>query len=433
MLLVILVLSISLMFFATGWRNLSPAIRMPLITYCGAYAITTLIGATLIGLTNNSFSIKVLSNFGINIALLPNKFDYGYWLLLYGPMIIPLWIVFFANKFLPKLRTVKFYWLNQPVSLLSFWFVFVLFLGYFLTKMISIISEGTLLSLLKNIDYQSSILLRYQLIKQFGDIFYGLAYSTLPTFSHVALYQWSKTRSTGWAVTFLISFLFISTLFLMIIMKAVLLVYLVSIGLGLYILKIVRSLNFLLLISGVIWMVITLYQSFVLASWQALDSFILIIFRIASSFPFYYILYPKILPFTGIYIPGVNTPPHDNQIVFTYMHPSIDWVIGNVTGASSLLAYSQGGFGFALFVMIVTGFFILLISQIGNNIRGPLQYALYIQALVFLYYLTQISIQSAFITSYGIIWGLVGIVILWLISIVFQSALSNQTLKQSGS
>ena len=175
--------------------------------------------------------------------------------------------------------------------------------------------------------------------------------------------------------------------------------------------------------------VITCYQYFIKPDWSILDSIYLILFRVASSFPFYYALYPKVLSYTGIYlgIPifGFGAAPHDNQVVWSYMYPGTNWIVGAVVGPSPLLAYSQAGFIFAFFTMALIGLFILLIASIGRQLRGPLQYALYMQGLVFLYYLTQISVQSAFMSSYGILWGLLGIGILFIVSLIFRSALRH--------
>ncbi len=169
-------------------------------------------------------------------------------------------------------------------------------------------------------------------------------------------------------------------------------------------------------------LVIYSYESFVTQEWHFLETIDLILFRLASSFPFYYMLFPKILPYTGIYIPLLTPTPNDNNVVFSYMYPKIDWTVGSVVGSAPLLAYSQAGLTYAIFVMILIGLFIFLISQIGKKIRGPLTFSLYLNAIVFLYYLTQISLQSALVSAYGIIGGFLGIGILFITSLLIRSA-----------
>lgn len=404
--------------FYIGWNSLTPQLKFSFFMYGGAYTITTLVGGTLIGLISNHFALNILESYGINVALIARKFDFGYWVLLYGPLIIPLWVILAINQCLSRTLTLKWPILNQSVSLMSFWFVFLFFLIYFAIKLFDFVLSDNFLNLINNHNYQSSILFRRQLIVQLRSTFFGLAYSTMPTFSHVALYQWSKTKSRLWLFTFLISALTITCIYLIIVLKGMLLIYLVSIAFGLYFLKIIKKLNFVILMGCSVLLLITLYQSLFNNNWHFLDSIYLILFRGSSSFPFYYSLYPKVLPFSGLHIMST-----DNLDVFNYMYQGVDWTIGSVSAPSQLIAYSQGGFILALSILILTGFFIYIISLIGSQIRGPLRYALFMQALVFLYYLTQTSVQAAFITSYGIIWALFGIGILFVCSNIFSKAL----------
>ncbi len=222
------------------WKQLNQEAKIPFITYTGAYTATTMIGGIFLGLVNNQYAMGVLKRFGINTFSLPVNFDLGYWILLFCPIIIPALVLVMIRKLFYKLITFEIHWLNQSVSLVAFWYVFLIFLIYYFFKMYNIFSSGAIFNLIKNIDYQSTILFRHDLIGRLGSIFYGLSYSTIPTFSYVSLFQWSKTRSIAWKLTFFISLFVTSLIYLSIVMKAILLIYLISIIFGLYFLKKIR-------------------------------------------------------------------------------------------------------------------------------------------------------------------------------------------------
>ncbi|MBS0350813.1 MAG: hypothetical protein JSR33_06465 [Proteobacteria bacterium] len=425
-LLVALFFFATLIVFAFEWKNFSFSLKVSFWSYAGSYIATTLIGATLIGgLFDKSFPLSILNKFYINTSLLPAQFDSGYWTLAYGSLLIPFWIILFFNRLCSNHTLFKMSWLDQSISIIAFWLVCLPFVLYFSANMYFIWNAG-FYKLISHLDYQSSILFRYQLFNQFSPAFYGLAYFALPVFSHVALYQWVTSRSILWGFSFIFLAGLIFLLYIMIVMKGVLLIYLVSLIIGCYTLKIFRSFSFLILILGLVLAIITIYQSLVLGNWHWLDSFILMIFRLSSSFPFFYFLYPKIIPFSGIYIPGITHAPHENTIVFTYMHPSIEWVIGSVTGAAPLMSYTQGGLGFAFFTMFAIGIFIFLISKILKKHHSVFRYTLFIQCLVFLYYLTQISLQAAFISSFGIFWAIFTISLLWGSASLFAAAFKSK-------
>jgi len=409
------VVLLSLVVLSVAFRYASTGLRLPLGIYCGAYLLTTVIGATIIALPGGT-ELWIEYNGDADTTVLHAFTNARYWFLLYSPFLIPPFVAMTAERIrlVPSTRTVN----RRPpeITFLAFAIVFALLAGYcFLTLSINgYLGDAAGIFRLGG-DYVSVIQLRTEIFSNLGRTFFGLLYVGLPVLSHVAFYQALKLRTHKWRFAFVFSVFTICILVLLTAQKGPLILYFLSLTIGYSIIRRTRiwaitaaALTCLAMLNA--------FQIFVLGDWSVLQSAFLVIFRMANAFPFYCSLYPEVLHFTGIDVGldlvGVVPRPTENEIVFNYMYPDVDWVQGAAPAPAHLAAYVQGGLPFAVATLMLIGIAVAVVARAGRRLESSLSYGAYIGGLFFLYYLTQITLRGALITNYGLAWAAVVLVAL---------------------
>lgn len=411
-------LSLVVWYFVWKWADRST--RLPLIFYCGFYFITTLIGAVLIGLSDGK-CLEPLG-WGLDFQVLRDVNNIRYWCLLFMPMIVPPIIVISLarSRIIENAVRNTACRLNAIPSQLGFLVVYGMWSGYCLAKLYVTGQIGTIFKWQSHRgDYVSMILQRTEMASMLGSVFFGLVYITLPMLSFYALYCGVRERGLAWKAIFCFSAFTTSVISLSLMQKGPVLLFFVFIGIGLVELKVIkpRSLGFIGL--GLVFLLTTL-QRFMADSWSYEQTFNLIVFRMAHSYPYYLNVYPDLLPFFGIdlglHLIGMGEIASDNNVVFDYMYPAVDWVQGAAPGPAHVRAYGQGGLLFALVTLLFIGLGIKMAGVLRRYIAGPLSFSLYMASLVCMYFLTQTSAREAVLSCYGICWAMPGIVPLWLLS-----------------
>jgi len=399
-----------------GWRYSGPQYRAPLGVYIGSYLVTTVFGATVLGL---GWREGVL-NFGLATMFADATTHPGYWVLLYAPMaVVPVTLILVRRDQRPSGLTRLIHKFNCDVSLGGYYFVFLLFTVYCVIYMDKF-------GFLRNItwaatvagEYQALISQRVAMAGSLGTLFFGVVYTTLPTLSSVALYQTVRRRTLRWSIAFALSVATITLLSLSTIQKAPLMVYFFGCCLAFLVLGVARKLLILAVAAGLA--LFSVLQLLFQSNWAPIDTLNLILFRVASSFPFYATLFPSVLPYQGsgygLGMLGFGTRANDNLIVFDYMYPDIKWVQGAVAAPAHMRAFAAGGYTGAVTVLLLIGLFVILVGKVRTCIRGPLVFALYMQGLTTMYYLTQTSVQSVLVESYGLGFAIVAVLPLWVCS-----------------
>jgi hypothetical protein len=401
------------------WRKLDADVRYPLALYCAIYVVTTLLGASLIALSNGDILSQL--NYGVDLRVLTDLGSLTYWSLLFAPLIVPLlWVLLFSKNLVAEeifARVLPHF--RDRLTIAS---LLVTFTGLASYCILDLYWNGYLGSLLTLVsfrgDYLSIIVLRAEMISTLGSSFFGIAYIALPTLSQCALYQYAHTRSWAWQLAFIFTLLVTAFLCISTIQKSLVLIYLFFLGIGLAELKVIRWWTLGIVLTMII-LLLTVMQSFFLEDWDIWRSLDLITFRLASSYPYYVRLYPDVLPYIGIdwgsHLIGLGEPPADSLDVFDYMYPGITWVQGSTPAAAHIRAYAQAGPLFAVVTLALIGFLLTAIGGLRRRIKGPLTYALYMQTLVLLYYLTQTSLREAVLSCYGIFWACVALVCVWVV------------------
>jgi hypothetical protein len=422
---------LALTVWVISWKFISREAHTLLLLYSSFYIVSTLIGATIIGLTDSSILDGFQWTWGLDIGRIKNTDTFKYWYVLYAPLVVtPLILlqVKHKNKYIQNfnlLSNTSQYSKLLNTDILSFSIALLILAIYCLFNMYKYGYSPSLANW-KALggDYQALIQARTAMISTLGGDFYGVVYMSLPTLSQMALYQAIKTKKDKivWFFLFGLSFFIITVLSVSILQKAALLIYYLSLTVSLIILRVIKRWMFPIALPIVIWLffyILNFLQSFMSNNWDSLQGLSLVFLRTASSFPFYINLYPDILPYSGIDIGldmvGLDKYPSDNLIVFNYMYPSVTWIQGSVAAAAHVRAYSQGGLIYALFTLVLIGLVIRLLARLGkklNQLQSPLLYSLYIQGgIISLYYINQGSIRDVLLVSYGVKWVLVGLFI----------------------
>jgi hypothetical protein len=432
MTLILIVLSLICIYKAS---RLPFHFKFPLLVFCIAYLITVAIGATLIAMPHNYLTQKILKTYGITRELFDKNLGPGYHFLLYIPFIIPITIVLLLHRYVDKLKMRIPGFFNSQINLLAYCCVLAV-ISIYLWSVIAIeFKVSNVMTLFQHSLYKQSILMRAAVEKSAGAIFYPLLYMSLPTLSHIALFQWQRFRSRIWLIVFLISAINIILLVLCTLQKGPLVVYALSIALGIYVLNPKRI--YALIVGACVGMVIiTGYQYFLLShSWHLLNSLNLVIFRTAASFPFYYLIYPDVIPFSGpdfaLDLLGLTEhPAKDNLIIFHYMYPYVSWVQGAAAAPSHMVAYSQGGYTLAILTLLLIGILVLGIGCFARELTQPIPFAFFTQNLISLYWLTQVPVRSALLTGYGMLWTLIALILLWMVSKLLDDSLQEKRIAE---
>lgn len=412
--------ALSLLMWYFVWKWSDPSAWLPLTFYCGFYFVTTLVGATLIGLSDSK-CLEPLG-WGLDFKVLRDVNNIRYWCLLFMPMIVPpaLVIGFARSRIIENGVKNVASRLNAAPSQLGFLTVYCLWSGYCLGKLYITGQIGTIFKWQSHRgDYVSMILQRTEMASMLGSVFFGLIYITLPMLSFYALYCCAKERGFAWKVIFCFSAMTTALISLSLMQKGPVLLFFVFIGIGLVELNVIRIRSLAIVGLGLVFFLTTL-QRFMADNWSYEQTFNLIVFRMAHSYPYYLNIYPDMLPFfgldLGLHLIGMGEIASDNNIVFEYMYPSCDWVQGAAPGPAHVRAYGQGGLPFALVTLMLIGLGIKMAGVLRRYIAGPLSFSLYMASLVCMYFLTQTSAREALLSCYGICWAMPGILPLWILS-----------------
>lgn len=393
--------------------------RLPVLVFSTFYFITTFVGGIALGLYRaDLFELTDSVNIPTTTTTLNNPI---YWTMLFAPLIVPIGVLSFLKKQVDgePAHAKKQEGPDRLHSQISKTAWCASFFAASLYCFLSLIQHDYLLNAFYGNEisrnFSTAIRLRTEMFNNLGGIFYGLIYQTLPFISHVAFFQALRTRRIFWRIAFASSFLTICFLDLSTIQKAPVLIYVTSLAIGAIALR-VAKLKTVLGTALIIVGSITAMQRLLLGDWDWLQSIYLVFFRMASSLPFYFEVYPDRIDFTGIDfgqdIFGFGPGPRDNIDVFDHMYTGGFEVQGNVSAAAHIRAYTQGGVPYAMVTLVIIGWAIKKLGDLSKYIQQPLAYGLYASGMVFLYHLTQTSLREALISSYGIIWALAGYFIL---------------------
>ncbi len=414
---VLMLISIALWIAA---YKMDASARWPLGFYLAVYGVTTLIGGVLIGVTDGY--ILDLVKAGINLKGISDFSSFTYWGVLFSPMIVtPLTIILLhdfriANQVLGRQLSR----IDDQIDILSFSFVFICFTGYTF-GMLYTRGYGDSITMWLQLqgDFISMMRLRDELARDFGGEFWGVTYIIMPALSFCALYQAIRRPGMAWKFVFVIVTCTNLVLSMSLMQKAPLLIYVLFLGVALTETGVLSIKPLLLSFAGG-FVLLTIMQNLTMEYWDNNQTVSHMIFRMPQAYPFYINLYPESLPYTGVDLGlhhiGIGEGNTSSHIVIGYMYPQIEDIDGAAPAPAAVRAYSEAGPIYVVITQVLIGVCIKAIGCLRDRFRGPLNFMIYVQALVFLYYLSQTSLRGAFTSCYGIGWAVIAWVALWICS-----------------
>lgn len=159
-------------------------------------------------------------------------------------------------------------------------------------------------------------------------------------------------------------------------------------------------------------MLLTGLQTLMLESWEFQNSINLILFRMASSFPYYQSIYPELESYagieTGLHLVGLGTAASDNHTVFNYMYPEVK-TQGAAAAPAHLRAYCQAGYIYAMGTLMLISIPLKAATLAHRHRQSPFAFAVYMGLLIHLYYVMQTSLREALLSCYGFFWVIVSV------------------------
>jgi hypothetical protein len=142
--------------------------------------------------------------------------------------------------------------------------------------------------------------------------------------------------------------------------------------------------------------------------------------RTSAPAMYYPIVFPEHHEYFGLDlgqdILGIGSMPDDNRVVWKYMYPDIAG--GSVAAPFQFVLYSQVGTPRALVLSALLGvmFGILWRSILTGDANRALRSLLGALLLLFSIYLAIDSLRGSVVSSYGVIWGLIFVLLVFFIS-----------------
>jgi hypothetical protein len=407
------------------WPKFSPDSKRAVFVYAAAYVMTYAIGAVIIGLSGDDLVSSYIQS-GLAIPDAAGDVPLRYWLLVLGPLAIPLPLVAILQR---RRRSIP-----KPRHRFEPGMGQFFLLGASVVGVLAVLLQGTnILSFYRGDfselygDYSGIVDSRLQLFDSVNGQAFGLIYSALPALSHVALFNARNRRSKAWMVMFvawtaLTAWCLAGTYQLAPLAVFVIALVLSAEQLGYFTLNARRA---FFVIGGLFGMILVA-NAVKSGRFDLLDAMSAFIFRMPLAFPFWITAFPDSIPFSGIDwtgpLFGRGPDPGNSFVIAQYMYPRSP--LGSaMTAPAHVSAYAQGGLMYSIVMMIVIGLIVAGVSRLrGIAGSSSVWHAMYIQSLVMLYYLTQSSLRGAIWDSYGLYWSIVVLAALSMISLTGRAA-----------
>lgn len=397
---------------------------LPFLVYSGFYVLSTVVGATIVRL-DPSLTEALLIGRGYDIRGIPAVDGWLYWGLLYLPLVVAAAALTWARPNPTKTEVTAAKASAAPAaatSLASFLIVLIGLVGYCLVEMITR-GYSPMPSSLAEVagSYLRTIVRRYDMMADLGPAYFGVVYMGLPTLTYVGLYAAARTRRLGWIIAAAVTATATMWLSVVSAQKSILIVFLIFLGLGTFLLGLVRF-RVLVILSGALFVLVYLMQAFVLGAFGATQTFLLVLFRLGPSFPYYLGLFPRIYPYYGVDWQGTlfghqftGSAPDYNVLVASALEPTAP-LQGAAPAGAIPSAYAEGGVAYALVMALIVMLILGAISRFGRHAsRSAYRFAFYLQLLTASYYLTQVPLAATIWHGYGIRWGIQTLLFLWLL------------------
>jgi len=413
-------------FWLFCWRQLNRSNRFPLAVYSISFLATYGIGAFWIGWTE----CEILRRYMMNRMWIPDFEEQRmtFWMMVFTPFIVPPLVVLILQQpeeafRIQRIRSSDEKQTNRLLGWTAFVSLFALITAYVFyvfraSGHLSLAKLETIVGSIGNttVFYEN----RMSIFDQGGRAFFGLIYGTLPALCHVSLYQAIKKKSYLWRIIFAACACTVIVAGLATYQIMIPMVFLLSILVALIYLNALSMISAPLAITSV-FIVLSVLQFVKRGERDFGYNLMDYVLRMPHALPYYLDCYPAQIPHTGVRLLGTFTgwlesDPNHSLVVGHYINPYNN--IPSYTPAPAhVSAYADAGVFYSLIALGFVGAFISIVARVSSRAsENAIQHALFIQCLVGVYYLTQITIRGVLWQSYGIIWSLIGLGVLAMIS-----------------
>lgn len=254
-----------------------------------------------------------------------------------------------------------------------------------------------------SLDYQNQILARHSILANLNVLHASMIYFGQPLLLCLSVHKFIKVKSWRNAAVCLIllALTFGSQLLTFQKSQAAITILLLFVTLAY---SRALPMKLLPLPAALLVALLTVYQSRFVGSWSIFSTLKLMVFRTASVLPFYQSIYPQELPLQGVTGPWFNNPENDHFMVFNRMYPTVNWTQGSAPGPDYLRAFSKAGYWGSLNSLVITWLAATLFAIWISRQSGERRLMSFLTGVIFMYCLTQTSLQDALISSYGVVW-----------------------------
>lgn len=388
-----------------------------MFVFNGMYVLTTAIGATILTWPPIREFWALMFPTMDERWLTPGE-DWGYWFVLWGPLIATNVAALVAYRHLRKPAVVGARMLRARVDVLA---AAIVGLGLCAYCFLNLAYRGHLGAGIFNSSlagsYRLNIEMRAELFGDLGTLHFAFVYMAIPSIILVAFHGAVRQKSAAWLALMLVLSGLLCFLYAATFTKSNILIFGLELAIAARLLGLIGIWG--LVGAGAAGIFVLMVLSSLLAGSSILDvafNVYNVIFREASGVPFYMGIFPQQVPFSGIDLGlggfGIGPKVTTNLIVSNYMFPHDTWVQGAVPAAAQISAYAQAGYLWSFVTMLLVGVWIGACGQLGRIARNPVVFSALIGSIVTCYYLSQADLVGAFNVAYGYKWWVAGLLLL---------------------
>jgi hypothetical protein len=415
---------ISVAVLGTVPRYLPTDWRFPFWAYIICYCVTFLLGAILIGCSNNDILEQWYFRAPIVLPDLRIR-ALNYWYLAFGPLIIPPIVVGFMARLNRPARNSK---IHFPVLTPTAW---ILAYGTLLFQAYGAAYEY--LQAVPTISTQDEsgdsaatlIFLRLNAFDTIADSAFGIIYTAMPALCHVAIAMSCTTKRITWKILAILGSALCILLNFATFQGSTAMVFMVSICASLALhdkLPRLRSLTGTsIIVTGAV--IGFIYLAIRGGDADPVRLALSAILRMPAALPVYLEYYQTDVMQTGLTVLGdflgdFDLEPSHAQDIQQIMF--LGYIQGGAMPAPAHInAYADFGNMTCLGYLLASGVMIAFVCTIFSRLRHhAIGHALAIQGLALLYYLSQVSVRGALWQSYGFKWSMESLAMLCLFCLI---------------
>ena len=375
---------------------------LPIHLFLFFYFLTSFLGGVYF-LYGGKEDLSTNDHLGLEFNILENINLFIYIILLFLPFIIvPLFYLIF-DKQIGKKTLFKKKIVNFNIRDVLICYIFLVFI--FIIYNVSTGSFYKFLDVLTTPSYAKLLNYREEVFSGLPVYIMSIINVILPSLSLSTLYVFSENKNFKNFILSMALSIFSICMSITTFQKAPLIIFLLMVAIFSVYLKLISKKVFISV--GILsFILIYVFQSFLLFDWSLLDTVNLLIYRTAISIPYYISIYPSIIGYQGPDMLFDGKTASDNIIVFQHMYPLVESNFGAIAAPDFIRSYSKGGVFYSLISLIYTSLVLALLGLFFKKVDSLIKFLFLCIFSYAIFYLTQTNWKDVLLSSYGVSWGI---------------------------